>query len=173
MIQKSTYVFFKIEQEFFAVDVQKVIEIIEIPELTIVPKSPSFLKGISLFRGKILPIIDLKQKFKLTENYTPEKQYVIVISYTKEQKQQIIGFLIDQLIDVVKLSQLEINEFPEIGSKYNIEFIEGIVKQNENIYLILNTEKILDSAEIDIINHSSKQLNLLEKLNKTDESKKQ
>ncbi len=86
---------------------------------------------------------------------------MIVLTYTHDDKQQDIGLIVDKIVDVKDLSVLDINDFPDIGSKYNLEFIDGIVKHKENITIILNIEKILSSIEIDIIKKSTDDFDLL------------
>ncbi len=163
MQNKTTYVFFKLLEEFFAINVNNVIEIIEMQELTKVPETPSFMKGVTIFRGNILPVIDLRIKFNLQEEDDLNKSFIIVISYEEDEKNQNIGLIVDKVFDVIALSELNINDYPEIGSRYNIEFIDGIVQNNDQIIIILNVAKILSSAEIDIINKSEQEINLLEK----------
>lgn len=160
-MKKSTYVFFRLIDEIFAIDVKNVIETIEMVELTPVPETPEFMKGVIIFRGDVLPVIDLRLKFKLPEASEGSKSYIIVATYESEEKQQHIGFVVDKIIDVVGLSELDIDDFPEIGSKYNIEFITGIVKHKEQLTIVLNIEKILSSVEIDMINISSSKFNLI------------
>ena len=160
MLDRSTYVFFKLLGEMFAIDVKNVIETIDLPELTPVPETPEFMKGVTVFRGNMLPVIDLKLKFKFKEE-SAGKTYVIVVTYTHDDKQQDIGLIVDKIVDVKDLSVLDINDFPDIGSKYNLEFIDGIVKHKENITIILNIEKILSSIEIDIIKKSTDDFDLL------------
>jgi purine-binding chemotaxis protein CheW len=157
---KSTYVFFKLLDEIFALDVNNVIETTEMQELTPVPETPKFMKGVFIFRGDILPVIDLRLKFKLPEADTKQKKYIIVVSFQNEDKNQKIGFIVDKILQVLALSELDIEQFPEIGSKYNTELINGIVKLNNDITIVLNVEKILSSVEIDIINKAESELKL-------------
>ncbi len=170
MSDKSTYVFFRLLNEVFALDVKNVIETIEITELTPVPETPDFMKGVFIFRGNVLPVIDLRMKFQLPEADEDSKKYIIISTYESDDKQQNIGFIVDKIIDVVGLSEMDINDFPEVGSKYNTEFINGIVKHNDIITIVLNIEKILSSVEVDIINKSSSNFNLLKENEGEDEN---
>ena len=161
MQNKTTFVFFKLLEELFAINVDNVIEIIEMQDLTKVPETPDFMKGVTIFRGNILPVIDLRIKFNLQEEDDLNKSFIIVINYEEDDKTQNIGLIVDKVFDVIALSELDVNDYPEIGSKYNKEFIDGIVKHKDQIIIILNVAKILSSAEIDIINKSEEEINLI------------
>lgn len=169
MQNKTTFVFFKLLNEFFAIDVKNVIEIIEMQELTKVPETPAFMKGVTIFRGNILPVIDLRIKFNLKEEEDIFKSFIIVIAYEENEKAQHIGLIVDKVFDVIALSELDINDYPEIGSRYNVEFINGIVKNKDQIIIILDVAKILSSAEIDIIKQSEKDINLTNNEVKTED----
>ena len=149
--EKSTYLFFELYDEIFAVDVNNIIETIEMQELTPIPQTPEFMKGVFVFRGQVIPVIDLRIKFKLPDAPAGKKRYIIVSSFEVNNEQQTMGFIVDKLIDVVSMSEFDINDFPEIGSRYNVEFVKGVVKYKEQLTIILNIEKVLTSVEADII----------------------
>jgi len=77
MQNKSTYVFFQLVDEYFAIDVKNVIEIIEMQDLTKVPETPDFMKGVTVFRGNILPVIDLRLKFSLPNKKNINESFII------------------------------------------------------------------------------------------------
>ncbi len=164
LTDKSTFVFFELEGEVFAINVMYVIQTLEMVELTPLPETPDFMKGITIFRGDILPIIDLRLKFQLNSEKKDDEEsegYVIVTKHESEEKSQQVGFIVDKVIDVSEYSELDINSFPEIGSKYNIEFINGAIKRENDIAIILNIEKVLSSVEVAILKKSTEKLNLL------------
>ena len=129
-------------------------------ELTPIPNTPDFMKGVFVFRGQVVPVIDLRTKFKLEEAPANKKRYIIISSFEINSEQQTMGFIVDKLIDVVSLSEYDISDFPEIGSKYNIEFVKGIVKYNGQLTIILNIEKILTSVEADIIKKATNNMEM-------------
>ncbi len=158
--EKSTYLFFKIYDEIFGVDVKNVIETIEMQDLTPIPQTPEFMKGVFVFRGQVIPVIDMRLKFKLQPAPETMKRYIVVSSFEINNEEQRMGFIVDKLIDVVSLSEYDINDFPEIGSRYNVEFVKGVVKYNDELTIILNIEKILTSVEADLIKKATQDLDL-------------
>ena len=157
---KSTYILFKLSDDTFTIDVKNVIHTMELTEMTPLPKTPVFVKGITVFRGNILPVIDLRIKFNLQEETDVSKGYIIVTKFISNQKEQEIGLIVDQVLEVSEFSGIDIGNYPEIGSKYNIEFIDGFIKQEEEIITVLNIENILSSVEIEILKKSTEDLNL-------------
>lgn len=155
MLEKTTFLFIKLYGELFAIDVKNIVETMEMVKLTPVPETPKFMKGVTIFRGDILAVIDLRLKFKLKEAAEEDDRYIVVTKYLSNDKLQNLGLIVDKIVDVRDLSELDINDFPEIGSRYNIEFINGIVKLNNEIAIVLNIEKILNSVEVDVIKKST------------------
>ncbi len=150
-MEKTTFVYFKLWNEYFAISVDKVIEVFELPEIVEVPATPDFVKGVTNFRGDIIPVIDMRKKFKLPADEQQEKQYIIVVNYVTEGYENKIGLVVDKIIDVINVVKYDINNFPELGSKYNPEFIFGIIKHNDRFILVLDIDKILDAAEVEIL----------------------
>lgn len=160
MEDKSTYILFRLSDDTFAVDVENIIHIMEMSEITPLPKSPVFVKGITIFRGNILPVIDLRLKFGLEKVKDNKKSFIVVSKFMSDEKLQEIGLVVDKVLEVSEFSEMEIEAYPELGSKYNIEFINGFVKNEDHIILVLNIEKILSSAEIQILKKDTKDIKI-------------
>ncbi len=151
-MDKHTFVYFQIWEEFFAIDVDKIIEVMELPETVKLPRTPDFVMGVTNFRGEIIPVIDLRKKFKLPqEEVLSQKKYVIVINYQAADYQNKIGLVVDKIIDVIEVEQYDITHFPELGSRYNPEFIFGVLHYDDKFILVLDIEKILEAAEVEIL----------------------
>ena len=82
------------------------------------------MKGVMIFRGNILAVIDLRLKFKLEEAHADQDKYIVVCRYLSKNKLQNIGLIVDKIVDVKDLSELDINDFPEIGviTSYSIHY---------------------------------------------------
>lgn len=161
MAIKSTYLLFELGDDTFSVDVKNVIHIMEISDITPLPKTPVFIKGITIFRGNILPVIDLRVKFKLQdeiEDFT--KGLIVVTKFISNEKEQEIGLVVDKVHEVTEFSEIDVGNYPEIGAKYNIEFIKGFVKLQDDVIMVLNIEKILSSVEVEILKKSTEKLTI-------------
>jgi purine-binding chemotaxis protein CheW len=132
----ETYLSFELGEEVFAINVSKVLNILEVKPITKVPKSPTYLKGVINLRGTVLPVVDLRLKLGLPENQITVDTNIIVLSIVKEEETIMLGILIDSVREVLEFKINEISPSPTIGTKYNSGFISGmtnsIEKQNIN-----------------------------------------
>jgi len=144
----QTYLSFKLGDEVFAINVSKVLNILELKPITKVPKSPDYMKGVINLRGTVLPVVDLRLKFGLAENETTVDTSIIVLSIDKEGEKVMLGIQVDSVKEVLEFKSDEIAPSPTIGTKYNSGFIEGMWRINENFIMILNIDKVFSVEEI-------------------------
>jgi purine-binding chemotaxis protein CheW len=138
----QTYLSFKLGEEIFAINVSKVLNILEMKPITRVPKSPEYLKGVINMRGTVLPVVDLRIKFGLPENSVTVDTNIIVLSIEKEGETVLLGILIDAVREVLEFKTEEISPSPAIGTKYNSAFIQGMWRVGENFIMILDIDKV-------------------------------
>ena len=144
----QTYLSFKLGEEVFAINVSKVLNILEMKPITKVPKSPEYLKGVINLRGTVLPVVDLRLKFGLPENNITVDTNIIVLSIDKEGEEIMLGILIDAVKEVLEFKSEEIAPSPSIGTKYNSSFIKGMWRVEENFIMILDIDKVFSIEEI-------------------------
>jgi purine-binding chemotaxis protein CheW len=145
---KKAYLSFELNGEIFAITVHNVLEVLEKQKLTKVPKAPFYIKGVINFRGEILPVIDTRIKFNMPEKDDESKSVVIVFDIELSDKKLFIGGIVDGVKDVIEIADNEIKPVPDMGSKYNSDFIIGMIKNNDNFIMLLNIEKVFSTEEI-------------------------
>ena len=156
-MEKQTLLTFLLGQEYFAVNVTKVLEVLEKQHITKVPQTPSHILGIINFRGDILPVVDTRQKFNLPSQDTEEKNYVIVYDISSNNNKFIIAATADAVKDVIEIRDNEIKPVPEMGISYNTKFISGAIRQNENFILLLDIEKVFSLSDAESVQALSAQ----------------
>jgi purine-binding chemotaxis protein CheW len=144
----QTYLSFKLDEEDFAINVSKVLNILEMKQITKVPKSPEYMKGVINLRGTVLPVVDLRLKFGLPENQITVDTNIIVLSIDKEGETIMVGILIDAVKEVLEFKDEDIVQSPSIGTKYNSGFISGMWRQDENFIMVLDIDKVFSVEEI-------------------------
>lgn len=144
----QTYLSFRLGSEVFAINVSKVLNILEMKPITKVPKSPEYMKGVINLRGSVLPVIDLRLKFGMPENKVTVDTNIIVLNIDKEGEEIMLGILIDAVREVLEFRTEDIAPSPTIGTKYNSGFIEGMWRVDENFIMILNIDKVFSVDEI-------------------------
>jgi purine-binding chemotaxis protein CheW len=145
--KKTSYINLRIGSEHFAISVFKVLEIIQFEELTHVPNSSDFVPGVLNFRGSIVPVIDMHKRFNVT-NTGEEGRMVVVVDIVNKDKNVLMGLLVDQVDDVIEFEYKNIKAVPDLGIKYNPEFLEGFIEKDEKFIMVLNIDRVLNVKEL-------------------------
>jgi len=146
--QTQSYLTFKLDDELFATNVSKVLEILEMKPITKVPKSPPFMKGVINLRGNILPVIDTRNKFCMPqENFTIDT-CIIVLSINNANDSLLVGAIVDSVQKVIDIPEDSVQTSVSMGAIYREDFISGIGKIDEDFIMILNIDKVFSTEEI-------------------------
>jgi purine-binding chemotaxis protein CheW len=137
------YLTFKLGTQTYGVPILDVREINQISEITFVPKAPSFVKGVINLRGRIVPVVDLKQKFGIGFTEFSKESCTIVIEADGGQ----VGMLVDRVNDVVELGADQIEPKPMLGDQANTEFILGMGKVNDLVVILIDVVRALSQEE--------------------------
>lgn len=146
-----SFLTFKLENEQFAINVAKVIEIMEVPPITKVPKSPDFMKGVINLRGNVLPVIDTRIKFGLSPIEFKIDTCILVMQIQLDEDSIYVGALVDHVQEVLEIDQDQIQPSPSIGSKYKAEFIQGMINAGGRFIMLLNIDKVFSELELESI----------------------
>lgn len=141
-INFRSYLSFLLNDEVFAIDVTKVLEVLHIHKITRVPQAPDFMRGVMNFRGDILPVVDTRLLFKMPAKSDSERTVVIVLDLLYNNKKMMIGALGDGVKDVINIDPDKIQPVPDVGSKYNIEYLEGMYKHQDKFIMLLSSDKV-------------------------------
>lgn len=159
----STYLSFKLGKELFAVNVSKVLTILELRPITKVPNSPNYMRGVINLRGNVLPVIDMRLKFDMQEIGFTKSTCIIVLSVVIDNEDIQVGILVDAVDRVIEIKDSEIEDSPAIGTKYKSEFIHGMFKLNDGFIMLLNIDLIFNSTELIIVENTEENITKLEK----------
>ena len=165
--EKKSYLSFKLEDEIFAIEVKNVLEVLQMQKITKVPKTPKFIKGVVNFRGEILPIVDTRLKFSIQEVKDISKFVIIFLTFQKKEKELKVGAIVDEVLDVNDFKEMDIKDVPEMGSKFNLEFIYGMIKVKDDFVMILDVDKVFSTDELNIFKKT------VETVDKTKKDKKE
>jgi purine-binding chemotaxis protein CheW len=135
---------FKLGEEEYGVDILSVQEIRGYDTVTRVPEAPEYIKGVINLRGVIVPVVDLRLKFKLGQASYDEFTVMIVLNL----KGKVIGAVVDGVSDVVQVEGEQIRPTPEFGGIIDTRFISGIATVGERMLILLDIESLILSADI-------------------------
>jgi len=142
---------FVLGTEEYGVDILKVQEIRGYEKVTPIPSAPDYLKGVTNLRGVIVPIIDMRVKFRMPEVRYDSFTVVVILRIGG----RVIGLVVDAVSDVVGFAQSDVRPAPQLGSLVDGSFIAGLATQGERMVLLLDIEKLLSSGELNLLERVS------------------
>lgn len=148
-MSEKQYVVFKLGKEEYGIDIMNVKEIGPYEESVKVPNTPHFIEGIINYRNRVIPIINLKRRFKLEDKGLTNDTRIIIINLNDKQ----IGFVVDEASQTVTLDDKDIDPAPDIIiSSIDRRYITGVGKlDNKRLLILIDLEKVLNDKEIDEI----------------------
>jgi purine-binding chemotaxis protein CheW len=150
----STYLSFVVCDELFAVNVAKVLEVLQKQQVTHVPNAPDYIKGIINFRGEVVPVFESRVKFQFSERPQDASYVVIVLDLSTDSEIFRIGAVVDKVKDVIVIDDSDIKPVPAMSNDFNTDFLQGIFKLNDNFILLLDVDKVFSSEEMINLKHS-------------------
>ncbi|MFW5649348.1 MAG: chemotaxis protein CheW [Candidatus Alkaliphilus sp. MAG34] len=141
--QKGKYLTFSLGNEFYGIEIKHVTEIIGIQPVTEIPELPDHIKGIINLRGKIIPVMDVRLRFKKPPREYNDRTCVIVIDI----KDVSVGLIVDSVSEVLSINEEDIVSPPNVKKDGN-KYIKAIGKVGDEIKLILDCDKLLSDDEI-------------------------
>ena len=149
--QINQYLTFQLGDEIYAIDVSKVREILDLPQITKVPRTPEYMLGVINLRGSVVPVVNLSRKFEIACKEQTRDTCIIVIEVNVSGEQIVIGTQADSVQEVVDLSDDQIEPPPSIGTSLDVEFIQGMGKYNDQFLIILDIDKIFSDVELNLL----------------------
>lgn len=153
------YLTFSLKNENYGIPIFIVKEIIAMLPITSVPKTPPFIKGVINLRGKIIPIMDLRLKFSIEEKPYTDRTSIIVIDIKTENSEKQMGIAVDNVSEVLDIRENEIEPFSNYDTHIDGDFIIGIGKIKEKVYMLLDAKKILNKNEMKKIGELEGEIN--------------
>jgi purine-binding chemotaxis protein CheW len=146
--QDQKFLRFELAGEFYGLDILKIMEINGMMDITAVPQTPQFMKGLINLRGKVIPVIDLRLKFGLPEESYTERTSIIVIEFKTVGGATQMGIVVDRVSEVITINMADIDPAPEFGTRLRSEYIKGMAKTKTQVLIILDIELILTDEEL-------------------------
>ena len=142
------YLTFIIGKEEFGVAVLKVREIMGIQDITAVPQTPPYLKGVINLRGKVIPVIDLRLKFGLPSIEYTQRTCIIVVQVKSGSSLLMMGIVVDEVSEVITMAAGEIEDTPDFGASVATDYILGMAKIKGKVKILLDINEVLTSQEL-------------------------
>ncbi|MEZ4388581.1 MAG: chemotaxis protein CheW [Candidatus Krumholzibacteriia bacterium] len=152
LAKPGKYLSFVLGREEYGVEILKVQEIIGIMDVTRVPRTPSFVRGVINLRGRVIPVVDLRGKFKMRAASDTEKTCIIVVQVTQGDLTVTMGVIVDEVSEVLSFQQEQIEAAPAFGGGMDeAEYIIGMGKLGKKVVILLDVDRVLKGDELEAI----------------------
>lgn len=147
--QKDKYVTFKSGHEYYGIKIQYVNEIIVFQEITEIPESEDYIKGLINLRGKIIPVIDVRLRFKQEPIEYNDRTCIVVLNV----KGTVVGLIVETIAEVVEIPEENILPSPTIGNSEKTQnvFVHSIGKVGDAVKLLLDPDKLLNDEDLTML----------------------
>jgi purine-binding chemotaxis protein CheW len=145
------YLTFRLGEEDYGLEILKVQEIIGMQEITGIPRTPDFVKGVINLRGKVIPVVDLRLKFGMAEAEISRKTCIIVVQITQDADRMIMGIVVDEVSEVLEIGGREIEPAPAFGTQVDNNFILGMAKTEDAVKILLDLNRVLTRQELETV----------------------
>ncbi len=147
-VQDNTqYITFKLGDEFFAINVAHVREILELSLVTKMPTAPAYMRGVVNVRGKAIPVADLRLKFGLPAAADTLQTRIIVMEIELDGEQVVVGGIADSVHEVIELETSQIVPPPNIAMRWRSELINGMARRGEEFLIVLDIQAVFALEE--------------------------
>ncbi|MGY3265633.1 MULTISPECIES: chemotaxis protein CheW [unclassified Lysobacter] len=146
-ITDHEYLTFTLGSEEYGVDILKVQEIRGYDQVTRLPGAPHFVKGAINLRGLIVPVVDMRLKFELSQAVYDDTTVMIVLSIAGRT----IGIVVDGVSDVLRLDPSQVRAVPDLGSAIDRQFLTGLGVVDERMLILLDIERLMTSEEMGLV----------------------
>jgi purine-binding chemotaxis protein CheW len=135
---------FRVGRETFGVPIERVHEIVRVPQITAVPDVPDYIEGVINLRGKIVSIIDLRKRFGEAVITSDRKNRVMVI----EADKKLVGLIVDSASEVLKVPLADVEDPPNVFEEGDLNYVSGVGKLNGRIIILVDLSKVLQRGEL-------------------------
>jgi purine-binding chemotaxis protein CheW len=142
------YLTFYLNEEEYAIDVYQIREILELTNITKIPCTYDYMRGVINLRGSVVPVIDMHMKFGLQNSKETVNSCIIVMEVKIEDKFVVLGVLADSVEEVIDLEPENIEPAPKIGTKVKSEFIKGMGRHDDRFLILLDMNRVFSENEL-------------------------
>jgi len=141
---------FVVGAEEYAIPILAVQEINRMMDITRVPQSPAFVEGVINLRGKVIPVVDLRKRFGMPVNDNTGDERIIVVEVQGETEARVIGFTVDKVNRVLRISSDIVEPAPSMASGADSEYVQGVGKLDAGLLILLSLDKLFSQQELEL-----------------------
>jgi len=144
----NQYLTFMLGEEGFAIEISRVREVLDFTDLTKVPRTPDYMRGVINLRGNVVPVIDLRLQLGMTAVEKTVDTCIVIVEVDISADMLHIGMLADSVQEVVDIDTNQIEPAPRLGTRLKTDFIKGMAKRDDKFNIILDIDKVLSGDDL-------------------------
>jgi len=148
--EANQYLTFTLEDEVFALEIDKVREVLDFCTVTKVPRAPSYMRGVINLRGNVVPVMDMRRKLSMEGAMVSVNTCIIITEVLVGSETMVLGAMADSVQEVLDLEPDQINPTPNMGTGIENNFIRGIGKRGEQFVMILDIDRVFSGCEFSV-----------------------
>ncbi len=149
--REGKYLTFSMANEEYGIEIEKIKEIIGMMQITTVPQTPEFVKGVINLWGKVIPVVDLRARFGMESIDYTERTCIIVVEIQVQSGTVMIGVVVDAVSEVLNIKGDDIEDTPTFGTKLNTDYILGMAKMEGGVKILLDIDRVLSGDEVAVL----------------------
>ncbi len=154
--ENRQYLTFRIAEEAYGVDVSQVREVLDVINITRVPRTPDYMLGVINLRGGVVPVVDLRQRFGLQSIDATRDTCIVVLEVNLDGEQLVVGALTDAVEEVLDIDADRIEPPPRLGAAVNVEFILGMGKiKDEQFVMLLDINRVFSAEDLALLGNAA------------------
>lgn len=138
------YLAFPLDDREFAIPIARVMEIMGVQKITSVPEVPAFIRGVINLRGKIIPVMDVRARFRLETRPYSDRTCIIVVTI----EDAVVGLIVDGVSEVLDIPAEQVSPAPDIMSLLDNRFIMGLGQAGDGVKILLDMDRLLSAEEV-------------------------
>lgn len=146
--EAQQYLSLALGEEWFALPIEHVREIIECSGLTPIPLMPSFLRGVINLRGAVVPVIDLAVRFGRERTLIGKRSCIVIVEVAQADSVQSLGIIVDTVSAVLAVQPDQVQARPAFGARLRADFIAGILEHQQQFMVVLDVTQVLSLHEL-------------------------
>lgn len=154
--QAGKFLSFVLGREEYGLEILRVQEINGLMDITRVPRSPDYVKGVINLRGRVIPIINLRKKFNMPMVEDTERTCIIMVQVNYNDSQITMGIIVDEVSEVLNITDEQIEPSPSFGGGMKeADFITGMGKLDGKVVILLDVDRVLSGEELDLVSQAT------------------
>jgi purine-binding chemotaxis protein CheW len=147
-IRAGKYLIFHLGEEEFGIQVQKVREIMGVQNITRVPQTPAYVKGVINLRGKVIPVVDLRLKFEMPAREYTHRTCIIVVQVAGPGGTMLMGIVVDGVVEVLNIAGADVEDTPSFGKEVEVPYVMGMAKVKGKVKILLDIDQVMTAREL-------------------------